>query len=250
MRLPMAVSTWLCCLSALVAASAAEGGLWRQQATVLPTGDLELRQEPYRYLPGEEIRYIDYESGADSNPGTRAAPWKHHPWDADFSGQADDAVDTYVFKRGVVYRGALTGTRQGSPGRPIRLLSDPEWGAGHAALWGSEPASGWQRVASGSAPAGMPAPERVWYVQLDGSYTPYAVFQVRDGEPELLPLARMPNWSVSDEHDVKSEWWQWEEGNRRGGKFFTGIDTTHLTEDRDFYEDALVYSEWGIVMST
>jgi hypothetical protein len=56
-------------------------------------------------------------------------------------------VDTYVFKRGVVYRGELVARESGRPGDPIRLTSDPAWGEGEAVIVGSEHVTGWRRGA-------------------------------------------------------------------------------------------------------
>ena len=50
--------------------------------------DFKWEPEPFRYEAGESQRYIDYVNGRDSNPGTMEAPWKHHPWDPQASGNA------------------------------------------------------------------------------------------------------------------------------------------------------------------
>ena len=117
------------------------------KAQVLPTGDLEWKPQPFVYVAGGSIRYIDYEGGNDANPGTRELPWQHHPWDPAAQGQAAAAkgIDTYVFKRGVMYRGALVVRESGKPGHPIRLTSDSAWGQGEASLVGSEHVTGWRR---------------------------------------------------------------------------------------------------------
>jgi hypothetical protein len=55
---------------------------------------------------------------------------------------------TYVFKRGVVYRGSFKpGTDQGVAGNPIQLTSDPTWGTGQAQIYGSQAVTGWTRSA-------------------------------------------------------------------------------------------------------
>jgi hypothetical protein len=135
------------------------------KARVLPTGDLEWQPKPFVYVAGDSIRYIDFESGNDANPGTRQEPWKHHPWDPAAKGQAaaSKGVDTYVFKRGVVYRGEMFVRESGKPGHPIRLTSDPVWGKGEAVIVGSERVAGWRR---GTHPQ-MPEGEKVWSVDLD-----------------------------------------------------------------------------------
>jgi hypothetical protein len=54
---------------------------WQEpQAKVLPTGDLEWAPKAFEFKPGESIRYIDFESGNDTNDGlSKQMPWKHHP---------------------------------------------------------------------------------------------------------------------------------------------------------------------------
>jgi hypothetical protein len=88
------------------------------------------------------VRYIDYATGNDSNSGTdRNAPWKHHPWDPQAAGVAKSTrgAHTYVFKRGVIYRGApRPGDDRGQPGNPILLTSDPSWGVGEAQIYRSQ----------------------------------------------------------------------------------------------------------------
>ncbi len=66
------------------------------------------------------MRYIDFEAGDDGNAGTKAAPWKHHPWDGDAAGKAKacEGIHTYVFKRGVIYRGHLLADDSGEPATP------------------------------------------------------------------------------------------------------------------------------------
>ena len=82
----------------------------------------------------------------------------------------------------------------------------------------------------------------------------------KDGAVTRIALARTPNWKVSDPEDVMSEWWVWEnpqwwvEANRTttvdGKKMYLGIDTKHLTQDPSYYKDAVVWTEWAIVMGT
>ncbi len=145
------------------------------QARVLPTGDLQWKPQPFVYEAGDSVRYIDYEGGDDANLGTRQRPWKHHPWDPAAQGRAASAtgVDTYVFKRGVVYRGEMLVRHSGKPGRPIRLTSDPAWGEGEASIVGSEQVTGWRR---GAHPK-MPEAEKIWHVDLD--FAPRNVWMIR-----------------------------------------------------------------------
>ena len=108
------MKTWLC--KAVVVLFALSGGWtsaeefsWQKtHAKVSSTGDIEWSPQPFRFEEGDSVRYIDYEEGNDSNDGlTRDTPWKHHPWDPQTSGNAKQCkgIYTYVFKRGVYYRG-------------------------------------------------------------------------------------------------------------------------------------------------
>jgi len=255
-------SAVLCCTMCLWSASAAgvEGQFsWQQaHAKVVPTGDLEWAPQPFAYQAGASPKYIDYEGGDDANPGTREAPWKHHPWDARSRANAAacKGVHTYVFKRGVIYRGALTAKESGWPGDPIRLTSDPGWGSGEAVLCGSELVTGWKK---GADREDLADGEKVW--QADLAFAPRCVWSVEGGKVTRLALARTPNWTVSDANDVKSEWWTWENprwwaggGHKTTGdggkKVHLGIDTKHLTQPADTYVGGIVWSEWGIVMGT
>ncbi|MFW5829827.1 MAG: hypothetical protein ACOCXA_06155, partial [Planctomycetota bacterium] len=251
------------CLISSVVTAAEDPFIWqRDHATVIPTGELEWAPEPFVYEAGEVIRHIDYEGGNDTNPGTREAPWKRHPWDP-AGGHAADAsagVDTYVFKGGVIYRGHIVvpdGTA-GSEDMPIRLTRDPEWGEGQAWIHGSELVADWTR---GSDHADIPEAGRVWTAELD--FAPRALWMVDgDGAITRIPLAREPDWEISDPRDPMSEWWEWENpewwkhpsnpkdpraGDLKRGLY--GIDTEHLTEDADYYEGATLRTEWGILMS-
>jgi len=251
----------LLCLAGMAGVcSAAPTYSWqRPHARVIATGDLAWQPEPFVFEAGQEVRYIDYEAGNDNNPGTsKDRPWKHHPWDPEATGvaRASRGVDTYVFKRGVVYRGRLVCRESGSPGRPIRLTSDPSWGEGEAVISGSELVTGWKK---GARRADIPEPDKVWVADLD--YLPRRIWMVEtDGSVTRIPIARTPNWKVSDPEEVLSEWWQWEqpqwwiEANRtttvNGKKMHLGIDTKHLTREPEYYKDAIVWTEWAIVMGT
>jgi len=227
-------------------------------AKVLETGDLEWAPEPFVFEKGESIRYIDYESGDDNSDGlTESTPWKHHPWDALSAGKskACSGIITYVFKRGVVYRGSLAGNESGKKDNPIRLTSDPDWGSGEASIYGSEPVKNWTR---GTDHEMIPDGSTVWYADLD--YSPRNCWTVGEREVVRLKLSRTPNWNVSNPDDIKSEWWTWEnpewwkDGGHtvegKEGKVHLGIDTKNLTEGSDYYEGGIVWTEWGIVMGT
>jgi hypothetical protein len=251
----------LLAIGAALAVRADETNDWNwltPKARVLPTGDLEWTPEPFQYQPGKSIRYIDFDGGDDAGPGTRAQPWKHHPWDSAATGKAAAAqgIHTYVFKRGVMYRGALLARESGAPSDPIRLTSDPDWGKGDAAIVGSERVVGWQR---GADRADIPEPDRVWRVDLD--FAPRNVWMIgADGGIVRIPLARTPNWQPTNPDDVKSEWFQFNNPESRdvwGAKTTIGntvrplgYDTVNLTRDADYYEGALIWSEYGWVMGT
>ncbi|MFO8015388.1 MAG: hypothetical protein R6X20_19060, partial [Phycisphaerae bacterium] len=157
--------------SVLLAASAAAGAAgeysWKKpHAKILPTGDLEWAPEPFVFEKGDAVRYIDYEAGDDSSPGTsKEEPWKHHPWDREATGKAAEAAGpiTYVFKGGVAYRGQLNADESGEAGKLIRLTRDLAWGEEPPWLIGSVrlPAE-WVRATEVKAPARLPEPEKVW----------------------------------------------------------------------------------------
>ncbi|MCX7846837.1 MAG: hypothetical protein N2595_02225 [bacterium] len=223
-------------------------------ARVDSRGDLHWQPQPALFRPGAVCRYIDFVNGNDSQPGTNAATaWKHHPWDPQATGRArsDTTADTYIFKRGVVYRGALLPPTT-SAGHPIQLTVDPTWGHGEACLAGSELVTNWQR---GAHPR-MPIPDHVWYADLP--FAPRAVFLVDPtGAITRLNLARTPNWRVTDPDDPLAEWWLWEnprwwtgahKTNLNGRMVHLGIDTQHLSGSPEDYVGGYVWTEWGVVM--
>ncbi|MFP4382302.1 MAG: LamG-like jellyroll fold domain-containing protein [Candidatus Sumerlaeia bacterium] len=239
---------------------------WQEDyARLIPTGDLEWTPEPYTYKPGSTVRFIDYEAGDDNNSGdSKTAAWKHHPWDPAATGVARtgaSGIDTYVFKGGVKYRGHME-TPAGISGtelQPVQLTRDPTWGEGDAMIYGSQMITeGWQK---GALHPDIPNAEMVWSIDLD--FAPRAIWMVDGDEVTRIDLAKTPNWKVSDPEDVMSEWWEWTQpewwkhmsvGDPRAkvekkGWGIVGIDTKNLTEDADYYEDAIVRTEWGIVMS-
>ena len=242
--------------------SSSSGSSWSWQdsyAGVDPKGDLVWTPRPFVFEKGASVRYIDFESGDDTNPGDAAtAPWKHHPWDPQATGKAASGagLHTYVFKRGVVYRGLLVVKDAGEAGNPIRLTSDPNWGHGEAVLCGAEHlATGWKK---GATHQDIPEPEKVWWIDLD--FAPRCVWSVRtNGEIIRIPLARTPNWKVSNPDDVKSEWWVWDNPqkafgntitNARGDAMHLGIDTRHIKDKPvDYFKGALIWPEYGWVMS-
>ena len=232
---------------------------WQESyADVDPKGNLLSKPRPFVFEKGASVRYIDFEVGDDANAGdAHAKPWKHHPWDPQATGKAvaGAGVHTYVFKRGVVYRGRLLVKDAGQAGDPIRLTSDPAWGSGEAVLCGSERVINWKK---GATHKDIPEPEKVWWTDL--TFAPRCVWSVaKDGAITRIPLARTPNWKVSNPDDVKSEWWVWDNpgkpfGNTitdaRGQEMHLGIDTQHIKDKpEDFFKGALIWPEYGWVMS-
>ncbi len=229
---------------------------WQQpHAKVLPTGDLEWQPQPFQFQPGATVRYLDYEAGSDTAPGTKAQPWQHHPWDPRATGQAKafGGPATYVFKRGVVYRGTLVADDNGTVNERIQLTSDPGWGTGEAVISGAERVTGWQL---GASHQDIPEPDKVWHVDLD--WLPRNVWlHGAGGQSSRIALARTPNWTVSDPDDIKSEWYEWDmpakpfdafTTNDKGQKLYQATDTQHITKSADYYQDAIVWSEYGWVM--
>lgn len=240
------------------AASAVRWSWQESQARVDPKGDLTWTPRPFVFEKVAPVRYIDFETGNDANPGdTREKAWKHHPWDPKAEGLSatSSGARTYIFKRGVDYRGHLVVKEAGQPGHPIRLTSDPSWGKGEAVLSGSEQVIHWTR---GAAHPDIPEPDKVWWVDLD--FAPRCVWTVAaDGKINRIPLARTPNWKVSNPDDVKSEWWVWDNPrkpfgntvtNSRGQTVHLGIDTQHIKDKpEDYFKGALIWPEYGWVMS-
>jgi hypothetical protein len=256
-------------LFTLIGWAHAEGFSWQQPYAALSAkGDIAWTPQPFRYEKGDSVRYIDYAGGDDASDGlSRETPWQHHPWDPQASGRARQCrgIHTYVFKRGVYYRGTLQALESGEPNRPIRLTRDPAWGTGEAVISGAvRITTGWKQ---GGAHRDIPQPENVWTIDLD--FAPRTVFLVRPAGPgadrkdEILriPLARMPNWQVSDPEDVKSEWWHWDNPGhpyfnltmkaQNGSKTLAmGKDTQHITGPGELYLGAILWAEFGWVDGT
>jgi len=222
---------------------------WQEDyARVTETGDIQWTPKAFRFVAGNNIRYIDYENGSDTHEGASPQnPWKHHPWDAMATAKAAVAkdIDTFVFKGGVVYRGQITVKEQGRPGHPIRLTRDPTWGEGAAIIAGSELVTGWSK---GADHPKIPDPGSVWKVSLD--YTPRTLWMIgKDGKATRIPLARTPNWTSQPE-DHKFQWFTWTNDAHifKPKKGFSANDAKNLKGlDPDFVKGALIYSEYGWV---
>lgn len=75
---------------------------------------------------GSRGYYLDSEHGADSNPGTQAAPWKTLK---NLDGRTFAPGDGIYFARGSSFTGGFVISSSGSPGRPITIAA---YGAGPA----------------------------------------------------------------------------------------------------------------------
>ena len=234
---------------------------WEEQhAKTDAKGGLVWTPTAFVFEAGDSVRYIDFADGRDGNDGkTKNTAWKHHPWDSAASGQAAacHGVHTYVFKKGTLYRGALSNPESGQPGNPIRLTNDPSWGQGEAVMCGSvRIEGGWKR---GAAHRDIPNKDEVWHTDLD--FVPRNVWMVGREKVTRIPLARMPNWNVSDPEDVKKEWWFWDnpghpyfhltmrsDDGRR--ELAVGRDTKHITGPKELYMGAIIWAEFGWVDGT
>jgi hypothetical protein len=243
-------------------------------AEVLPSGDLKWQPRGFAFQPGQTTRYIDYRNGNDDNPGTRAKPWKHHPWDADATGRAAEANGpiTYVFKRGVVYRGQLVADESGSEKNPIRLTSDPDWGDGKAMLWGSIrlPREGWKKASAGDMPKYMPEAGEIWMLDTSGMKLSeglidnfarpartdvwvYSLFQIDGDDIRRVHIARDPNWQEGNPNFPLSYWHRWDgffkgEGADRAGR--GGQDDALKHKPADFFQGGYLASQWKGNMGT
>ena len=232
---------------------------WQQpQAKVLPTGGLEWTPKPFVFEKGDSVRYIDYETGDDSNNGTSPqTAWKHHPWDADATRVAKDGkgIQTYVFKGSVAYRGALTATESGTPDNPIRLTYDPAWGNGPALFYGSAPIKGGWRKANAQEAPGIPQPENVWYIDLGSEYETVppgpklsAMWQVSGNDVESLIIARHPAYDLTDPDNPVKNWPTWKAYDNQTGRlaspFLKGLG------DKDVLNGAVIWSEADYLMGS
>ena len=75
-----------------------------------------------------------------------------------------------------------------------------------------------------------------------------------------IPLARTPNWKITDPDDIKSEWWTWKNPDKpfdnyatiNGQRRHLAFDKDHINTDQpqDYYEDAIVWTTKGWVMGS
>lgn len=225
-----------------------------QQAKVLLNGDLEWVPRPFQLVKGSSVRYIDFEGGNDSNDGqSTSTAWKHHPWDASATGNAlaGSGIQTYIFKRGVIYRGVLNAKESGVESNPIRLTSDPQWGTGEAAIYGSVRATdGWLKANANIAPS-IPNPELVWYKSTGalGNLTK-VVAEVTEAGIKRVYLARSPNY-VNTPKEPMQKWWTFTAKAVVGG-LLNLTDVNKLVQtDVNFYKGGDVWATEDVVtMST
>ena len=221
-----------------------------QQAKVLENGDLEWVPRPFQLVKGSSVRYIDFEGGNDSNDGqSTSTAWKHHPWDASATGNAlaGSGIQTYLFKRGVIYRGVLSAKESGAEGNPIRLTSDPEWGTGEAAIYGSVKATdGWLKANSTIAPS-IPNPELVWYKSVGAlENLTKVVAEVTESGIKRVYLARTPNY-VNTPKEPMQKWWTFTAKAVVGG-LLNLTDANKLVQtDVNFYKGGDVWATEDVV---
>ncbi|MEI8114009.1 MAG: LamG-like jellyroll fold domain-containing protein [Bacteroidia bacterium] len=225
-----------------------------QQAKVLPNGDLQWAPLAFQLVKGSSVRYIDFEGGNDTNDGlSTSTAWKHHPWDATATGNAKtgSGIQTYIFKRGVVYRGVLTAKESGAAGNPIRLSSNPDWGTGEAGIYGSVKISGgWTKANSTLAPS-IPNADLVWYKDVPGLENPTKVVcEVSETGIKRVYLARSPNF-VNTPKEPMQTWWSFSAKAVSNG-VLNLTDNQHLVQtDPNFYVGGDVWAiEGAIVMCT
>ncbi|MFW5877754.1 MAG: LamG-like jellyroll fold domain-containing protein, partial [bacterium] len=226
----------------------------KSHATVMPEGDLAWAPEAFVFEAGGSLRYIDYENGDDNNDGlSTSTPWKHHPWDKQATGNAasESGIHTYIFKRGVEYRGVLTANESGKPGNPIRLTSDPSWGTGEAAFLGSfQITDGWQKSNATISPK-IPEPEKVWYKDISLPETNMLV-EVSGDEKKRVRIARTPNYQYMPEDPVA--YWPvmtFKTYSENANVLVLGDKINFTQENEDYYEGGTIWSqEDAIVMCT
>ncbi len=250
------------------ALQAADQFSWQQpHAEIVKTGDLKWKPAPFKFVAGATVKYIDYENGSDSNAGTKASPWKHHPWDNRAGGKAKafSGVATYVFKRGVTYRlesAVLTADDSGKAGDPIRLTSDPNWGKGEAVIAGSAPIKGtWKKAGAGDGPKGMDTSKQtVWFIDVQlpkkpggrGTMNEAIVYEVqKNGEITDLHVASDVGWEYKNPHFPLDHWNTWDQVVRMGQRARGGYKDNELKGkyDANALEGGTVWSQYAWVIA-
>ncbi len=232
---------------------------WQKpHAKVLPQGGLDWAPEPFVYPGGVRVFYIDYEKGDDNAAGTREAPWKRHPWDLAAEGNAKTTkgTATYVFKRGVVYRGDMRPAESGEPGKPIHLTSVPNWGQGEALIYGSRAIrGGWKKCAGlKDAPPRMPELDKVWYNDVGKNFDvdkmPFSsMWRLTDGRAARMHKARDPDWHPGKPFEPVSYWHQWEtfQGFMNSGWI---TDSRWKGKPANFFDGCTIYTQHRNLMGS
>jgi hypothetical protein len=223
-------------------------------ATVLPNGDLQWAPRAFQLVKGSSVKYIDFDNGNDNNDGlSTSTAWKHHPWDAAATGNAAGCtgIHTYIFRRGVIYRGVLNARDSGEPGNPVRLTSDPDWGSGEAAIHGSiRVEGGWTKADATIAPA-IPNPGLVWYKDIGALDNLTKVVCEVDGSGyKRVYLARSPDYTNTPDEPMQT-WWSFTKKEVSGG-YLNLTDVNHLVQAQsDHYKNGDVWAiEDAVVMAT
>ena len=224
---------------------------WQEpHARVLPSGGLQWAPRPFVFEKGDSVRYIDFEGGNDTHDGlTPQTPWKNHPWDAHARGiaRACKGIHTYVFKGGVVYRGTLLATESGTPGNPIRLTADPNWGKGAPIFNGSfQIKGGWKKLTAEDA-SGIPNPQGVWYKDI-GKKKASSLWQVDGEKVDRMNVARWPDYDGSDPDNPMKNWPEF-----TAYDFNTGRLTSPALKklgDKNYFDGATLWSEGAFLMAS
>jgi hypothetical protein len=265
---------------------------WRtHQARVTPTGDIEWAPEAFRIQVAGNVRYIDYENGDDAKDGaSKATAWQHHPWDRFATGNAakHSGPTTYVFRRGVIYRGELVADESGRPERPIRLTASAldrnstyYWGDGQAGLYGSVRLPGkWVKATTVQRPDRLPEPGKVWAIDLaslgltvtegdkKGSIAlrhatkhwmdnkaiaePWLGLHRIDGEgvSHTLHLARTPDWQPGNPNFALDYWHEMDEGSYtyKGKQRKGAVDAWLKGHPEDYFLGGYLWQQYGSFM--
>ena len=237
----------LLCLLTVISLSVHSQYSWEtKHANVSSTGDLTWAPQTFALVKGSSVRYIDYDNGNDKNDGlSTSTPWKRHPWDASATDNAKacNGTKTYIFKRGVIYRGTLTADDSGTAGDPIRLTSDPAWGTGEAAFYGSTTiTSGWAKADATLAPA-IPNANLVWYKNVSGLDNTKMVCEVTPTGIKRVRLARIPNFKDTPEEPMKN-WWSFT------GKTKVSTTSLDLRDDVNLTQANAAFFQGGSVWAT
>ena len=159
------------------------------------------------------VYYIDFDAGDDKNSGTREKPWKRHPWDPEAENipAKIKGAHTYVFKKGVVYEGALHSIESGKNGKQIIFTSDSSWGTGNAIIAGSARITGkWKKCSAELFPE-LPrhAVDKIWYTEWKNNFIPRTMTEIKNNIASGMRLSRFPDFDQAlhlNSDDPRSAW--------------------------------------------